>query len=232
MTGGNKIDTFNYVATTEDPQLTLDLRGLDFPNLMKIEIVYDNDVNNDEHFFWRKADEPFNAERGANWSTANGHKRRVLILDPKKVDFLRISIGTKKGANVRIESLRVEAVDPKAGADALSSLHIHDGGLKVISDQYIAGKIKTDKPGLLFVSVPFSVGWSATVNGRPAQIEKANIALIGIPVGAGTSEVTLSYFPPGLMQGLLVSGLSLLATIALFWRFPRIKMSGDFEQRP
>lgn len=159
------------------------------------------------------------------WITELGHKRRTFILDPKKADFVRISIG-EKGAKVSIASLQVANVDPNVASDALSSLRIQNGSLNVINGGHISGKINTDKPGLLFVSVPYSDGWSATVNERPVRIEKANIAFIGIPIGAGASEITLSYVPPWLLRGFLISCLSLLITIVLFLRYPRVRPLG------
>jgi uncharacterized membrane protein YfhO len=78
----------------------------------------------------------------------------------------------------------------------------------------------------LFVSVPYYEGWSATVNGRPVQIEKANIAFIGIPIDAGENEITLRYFPPWFKLGLIVSAFSLLIIIVLFLSYARLPPAG------
>lgn len=64
MGGGNHIDTFSYISTTDDRQLNLDLRGLTIPNLLKIEIVYNDDVRSLDRFYWRKANQPFDLEKG------------------------------------------------------------------------------------------------------------------------------------------------------------------------
>lgn len=71
-------------------------------------------------------------------------------------------------------------------------------------------KILLPKENLVFLSVPFDEGWSATVNGEPVQIEKADIGFMAVRVPAGDSEIRFTYRTPGLTAGLAVSGVSLL----------------------
>jgi hypothetical protein len=42
----------------------------------------------------------------------------------------------------------------------------------------------------------FTPGWTAKVNGRPAEVSRSPNGLIAVPVGAGESEVRLLYRPP------------------------------------
>lgn len=63
---------------------------------------------------------------------------------------------------------------------------------------------------VVFFSVPHEAGWSAEVNGAPADILKANIGFMAVRVPAGESEITFSYRTPGLKTGLLITGGALL----------------------
>ena len=56
----------------------------------------------------------------------------------------------------------------------------------------------------LLITVPLEAGWTATVDGREAELEDVD-GLIAVPMEAGTHEVALEYHTPGLVPGALVS---------------------------
>ena len=62
--------------------------------------------------------------------------------------------------------------------------------------------------GLLFLSIPYSSGWSATVDGAPTPIVRTHTAFSGVPVAKGTHSIVLHYRTPGLNAGLLISAFS------------------------
>ncbi|MFV0400200.1 MAG: YfhO family protein [Oscillospiraceae bacterium] len=59
---------------------------------------------------------------------------------------------------------------------------------------------------LVFFSVPWEGGWSATVNSEPAVIERVNIGFMAVRVPAGEVEIRFNYMTPGLLIGLAVTG--------------------------
>lgn len=62
------------------------------------------------------------------------------------------------------------------------------------------------KDQLVFFSVPFEKGWSATVNGKEAVIEKVNVGFMAVRVPAGqTSAIRFNYMTPGLIPGLCIT---------------------------
>ena len=63
-------------------------------------------------------------------------------------------------------------------------------------------------------------GWRAHVDGVPAPVLRANGKHRAVAVPAGRHEVVLRYEPPGLLAGLALSGLSLLASALLLVRGP------------
>jgi len=64
------------------------------------------------------------------------------------------------------------------------------------------------EPAWLVVLESWDPGWRATVNGRAADVERANFAFQAIRVPAGTSTVELRYRPPAVLWGAAVSGAS------------------------
>ena len=63
---------------------------------------------------------------------------------------------------------------------------------------------------LVFFSVPWDKGWSATVNGKPVPIEKVNIGFMAVRVPAGEAVIRFDYRTPGLAAGAVCSGVCLV----------------------
>ncbi len=72
-----------------------------------------------------------------------------------------------------------------------------------------------DRERLVFFSVPYDKGWSATVNGQPARIEKVNIGFMAVRVPAGPVTIRFGYTTPGLIPGAVCSVAS-LALLGLY----------------
>ncbi len=66
--------------------------------------------------------------------------------------------------------------------------------------------VTRDKGSLVFFSVPFEDGWSATVNGKAVDIEKVNIGFMAVFVDEGVSEIVFTYKTPYLWEGIMLSG--------------------------
>ena len=65
----------------------------------------------------------------------------------------------------------------------------------------------------------FDPSWSATVDGRPAPVERANLFVRAVPLPTGTHRVELRYRAPGLHLAGLLSGISLLGlVVGVVWR--------------
>ena len=75
--------------------------------------------------------------------------------------------------------------------------------------------VTREKDALVFFSIPYDKGWSATVNGEPVRVEKVNVGFMAVPVTAGESEIVFTYETPGLKTGLIVSA-SALAVLVLY----------------
>lgn len=69
--------------------------------------------------------------------------------------------------------------------------------------------------GLVFWSVAYSEGWSATVDGEPAQVLLADLGFMAVPVGPGEHEVVLTYRTPWLAEGACLTAAGLAAAVGL-----------------
>ncbi len=73
--------------------------------------------------------------------------------------------------------------------------------------------VSRKEEALVFFSVPYDQGFTATVNGEKAEIIKANIGFMAVAVPKGVSDIRFDYTTPLLKEGIFVSILSLLIYI-------------------
>ncbi len=75
--------------------------------------------------------------------------------------------------------------------------------------------VRLARPGFLVVSDSWYPGWRALVDGAPAPILKANLALRAIPLEAGAREVRLVYDPLSVKVGAMMSAATLVVCALL-----------------
>ncbi len=78
---------------------------------------------------------------------------------------------------------------------------------------HFSGDITLATPKLVFFSVPYDDGWTATVNGKPVIVERVSNGFMAVRCEAGENEIVFSYETPGLKAGLFITlgGILLLA---------------------
>ena len=89
----------------------------------------------------------------------------------------------------------------------------------------VTARIKTgDSAELVFFSIPYEKGWSAEVNGKPADIEKVNVGFMAVKVPGNTNaEIKFRYHTPGLAAGVAVTCASVVLFVVymILWKVPR-----------
>jgi hypothetical protein len=76
------------------------------------------------------------------------------------------------------------------------------------SDTHFDGTIDLDKTKLLYLSIPFDVGWKAEVDGKSTEIQKVTFGMSGIILDKGKHTVKLRYEAPYFKTGSLISMIS------------------------
>ncbi len=75
------------------------------------------------------------------------------------------------------------------------------------SSEGFEARIELDEDKLVFFSVPYEEGWTATVNGEAVDIEKVSYGFMAVRVPAGDSEIVFSYETAGLAQGKVITAV-------------------------
>jgi hypothetical protein len=69
-------------------------------------------------------------------------------------------------------------------------------------------EVRSDKPAWLVVLDSWDPGWSASVDGQATDLVRADYNFRAVRVPAGTSTVSMSYLPPRLVLGAVISGVT------------------------
>ncbi len=96
---------------------------------------------------------------------------------------------------------------------------VKGGGGKAVITSYSPREVRitadVERSGILVLADSFYPGWKAMVDGKPAQIIRANYAFRGLVLPGGRHKVVFSYTPENYLLAGLVSILTVLALLAL-----------------
>lgn len=113
---------------------------------------------------------------------------------------------------LRVVSQPVKGIEEKTaklGEEALENV--------VMGTNEITGKISVSKKKALVLSVPYSEGFTAYVDGKETKLQKANTMFMALELEAGEHEIRLTYCTPWLKTGMALSALGLLVYIFMVW---------------
>jgi uncharacterized membrane protein YfhO len=128
--------------------------------------------------------------------------------------------GVFEFSNIKAVSQPMGNIDDQTDKLSESSLENINIGINEIS-----GTIRADTNKILCVSIPYSDGWTVSVDGKKSETTKVNDLYIGIPVEQGTHEIVLSYTTPYKNIGICISlaGLLLLVVSVVIYRRKALK---------
>lgn len=150
---------------------------------------------------------------------AGGKISVEVLLDGKRIPEDLDSPGFRE-VHVYVERMDTDVFE--AGFDRLSRY-----GMELVSrtGSGLSGRIETGMDGLLFLSVPSASGWTARVDGEPAEILSIGGGMTALWMSAGEHEVEMSYRTPGLLAGAAIAAMSVCAGAA--WCFLQRRKRGS-----
>jgi hypothetical protein len=169
----------------------------------------------------------------------------------------------KDRANIMLKAIVIEdkdkekyALNMKSFADFANGEAVDEGGMSILTDEETLAKdseklketsaisfsrdangfsatVSRTEETLVFFSVPYSEGFTATVNGETAEIVKANVGFMAVAVPEGVSEIRFNYTTPLLKEGVIVSLSSLIVFLIYLFACSLIKHKyGENEVYP
>ena len=105
--------------------------------------------------------------------------------------------------------------------------------LTEFTNTYASGTIHCDRDGILYTSIPQDGNWTATVDGKPAQIVLIGDVMIGLNLSEGDHVVEFTYRNRAFSLGWKIRVACTLALVGCFFMFyqPNLKrQKGKFEK--
>jgi len=124
-----------------------------------------------------------------------------------------IVVTFKNPATYSVSSARVVAQSNSTiAALADQSAASGDSCTFAYENDIIRCSTSSTEPSALVITTPYSTGWTATVDGTPADVIVTDTAFMSVALESGSHEVELHYRTPGLLPGALISAAGIAAT--------------------
>ena len=107
---------------------------------------------------------------------------------------------------------------------AVSSLREDKTELRKLTSSHLEGSFTASNDKVLFFTIPYNKGWTIRIDGQKVPVNKVLGTFMAVSVSPGTHSVDLQYIPIGLIPGVMISLLSILASIFYGRKKSRLSM--------
>jgi Bacterial membrane protein YfhO len=225
---------WSYVRATNPVAIFYNAAHLGEPALSDLRLLGVRYLIAPSHVTPRLAGRKVASDRGFDLWEVRGHQRRTSVVptwhhveDPAVVliNVLQPSFDPREVAIVENNPGIGREVRARSG----------DATYLQVSPEEAIVEARAFAPSLVVIRNAWDRNWTATVDGRPAEVLRADYFIQAVPVEAGHHEIRLVYHDPALFRGLVVSGaiwaalvVALVAGIAL----PLVRRVGRSAQVP
>lgn len=223
--------TYSYYETEE----TVESRLTDGSTEGSVSIEYTADADG-KYYVYVAADyaETITIERKNTYDSLDVQPDCGSILNIgnlEKDETFKVNVEFEQGKAGRI-TCRVCTLDYDAWNKAYGVIADNTMTVTEASDTKITGTIDMKEDGVLVTSIPYDEGWTMKVDGKDREInELTGGAWISTGLLKGKHEVELKFRPPGIIQGAVISLLSILILIgATVWPVVRLRRRYSQEE--
>jgi uncharacterized membrane protein YfhO len=121
------------------------------------------------------------------------------------------------GVNLVIESLNVYCQSVNEVYKSIEPLLKNQAKFEWTGSSSARILTQNDSGDILFVSMPYDTGWTATMDGEAAEVIDVAEGFIGLRMPEGAHEYRLQFFPNGLKEGIGITVVSFV--LALVWLY-------------
>lgn len=138
-------------------------------------------------------------------------------------DVVEIRVSCKSGENSSM-TIRGGILNEDTFRSGYEVLAASTMKLTQFSTTRVEGIIDCDRDGLLYTSIPDDGNWSATVDGKPAELVLVGDAMIGLDLTEGIHEIVFTYHNAAYSAGWKISFVCFAVFAALIvWKYPVIE---------
>ena len=115
---------------------------------------------------------------------------------------------TSCGGSIYAMMLNEDVYQQQIGALAANQMAVD-----TFSDTKITGRVTAPRNGAVMTSMVFDKGWTVKVDGHKVDTYTIGNSMLSFDVTAGTHDITLTFFPTGLLYGIVLFVLGVLALV-------------------
>lgn len=198
-----------YATVPENTELYLQIEGIKllFPDAGNIDIVRRNrDAGCREARFGKMTNLTNNwpvQRDGITYDLGFGAagRNQIVMVFSKPSEF-------------SYDSIKLWAVPMDSYEARVTELRDHSLQNSLVNGKEISGTTDFDESRILQFSVPYSIGWTAYIDGQKVKLMNSDILYMAVLVPAGHHEILLRYRTPYLREGAVISLVTLLALAA------------------
>ncbi|TMV50798.1 YfhO family protein [Paenibacillus mesophilus] len=206
-----------FTATDSDPMIFIPLKEKISDSKIKISFEISSLVPTTGQIFYAIAPNDFKEYKSKKFSIHQGTSKYEVDLGLISLDQLRVDIGEIPGEYV-LKNIQVTYSPSTEYVSDVENLRKDSLNVDYFSDDYITGQIKVSENKLLALSIPYDKGWRIFVDGIEEKIIPVNAGLSGVYLPKGDHAIKLQYTQPGLLQGVVVTVISLLIFLTFYFR--------------
>ena len=151
---------------------------------------------------------------GKNDRIYNSREDFVINLGVNKEQDFEVKISFEKIGTYSLDNVFAHSYNPKIIVDNINILKKDTLDNVIIKNNYVEGNIFLDEDKYIMLTIPYSEGWKAYVNGSKTEVLKANQAYSALYLKSGNNNIVLKYNTPYLKMGALVSLISFVLLVA------------------
>ena len=124
-----------------------------------------------------------------------------------------LALRLRHDADLSFEGLEVIAVPAERYYQKVEALAGAGTWTGEVGNNAVRGRCVAPASGVLQLSVPYSKGWRATVDGEPRALMRCGGMYMGLALEPGAHEIELRYVTPGLIPGAVATALGALLLV-------------------
>lgn len=147
-----------------------------------------------------------------------GQENFLLNLGYSEMERSECTITFPKQGVFKLEDIKIYSQQMEHYAEHVNALRAEPLENITFGTNKIKGTIDLSRDKILCMSIPYSKGWRANVDGEQTEILRGNYMFMAIPLSAGYHQIELNYCTPGLKVGVFVSAISFVILLGLLFK--------------
>lgn len=121
------------------------------------------------------------------------------------------------------DDIDVYALDMESYKNDVANLRENVLENTILSSNRLSGDVTLKNKGVMLLTIPYSKGFRAFVDGKETELMKGNIMYSALNLDPGTHKIEIRYETPYLKLGGIVSGISFMIFISIVYYNKKVK---------